>query len=78
MLGGIAVGRATTSGLANAVLANDEAGRPLEWLDSATTRLGAITAPMMNEAIRRRVDLERLVVSRAGDLSATSEPRARL
>jgi zinc protease len=64
--GSYKVGLATTSGLAGTILLLLDAGMPLEFVDEYPQRVDALTLEQVNDAIRKHIDPERMVLVEAG------------
>jgi zinc protease len=62
------VGLATTSGLANALLATVQRGLPVSYLDEFPARVEAATLEQVNAAIQRHLDADKLVLIQAGTI----------
>jgi zinc protease len=61
---------ADTEGLAATILANVNRGYPLEHIDDYPRRIAALTLEEVNQAIRRHLQPERMVLTQAGTLPA--------
>jgi zinc protease len=70
--GSYKVGLATTGGLAGTVLATLNRGLPLSFVDEYPQRIEALTLDEVNGAIKRHLDPARMVIVKAGTLSAAN------
>ncbi len=72
--GNYQVGLATTRGMARQILVNAERGRPTTYLDEYPQIINALTLNQVNEAIKKYVDLDHLVIVAAGSVDAEGQP----
>lgn len=68
------VGLATTRGMVNQILTNAERGRPNSHLDDFPGIINALTLERVNEAIKRYVNLEKIVFVAAGSVDDEGNP----
>ena len=68
------VGLATTRGMANQILTNAERGRSNSHLDDFPGIINALTLEQVNEAIKRYVNLEKIVFVAAGSVDDGGNP----
>jgi zinc protease len=68
LAGSYQVGLSTTSGLAGAILIMLNRGMPLSFVDEYPARVAAITREQVNEAIKRHIDPDKLVLVQAGTI----------
>ena len=72
--GSYKVGLATTRGKADQILFNAERGRPKEFLDQYPEIIKGLTLEQVNNAIRKYVDPDRLVIVVAGSIDEEGKP----
>ncbi|HEX3599433.1 MAG TPA: pitrilysin family protein [Lacipirellulaceae bacterium] len=70
LVGAHRVALATSSGLANSILATVRRGLDLNWIDDYPTKVEALTLDQVNDVIRHRIDPDKLVVTKAGTMKA--------
>jgi len=63
------LGLSTTGGLANALLTTVQRGLPITYLDEFPERVNAISVDEVNNAIRRHLSTDKLLLIKAGSLS---------
>ena len=68
LIGTFKVGMATTDGLSNALLDTVHRGYDVQWLDDYTKRVGALTLPQVNAAIKKHLNPEKMTVIKAGSV----------
>ena len=68
LIGSFKVDLATTDGMANALLAAVNRGYDVNWLDDFPVKVNALTQAQVNDAIRKYLKPERMVLVRAGTL----------
>lgn len=77
MVGKQQVGLATTGGLASALMATVQRGLPVSYLDEYPAKIEALSVEQVNEALRRRLDADRMILIEAGTIATdTSTPPA--
>lgn len=69
LIGAFKVDLATTTGLANALLVAVHRGYGPQWLDEYPTKVQALTPEQVNDAIRKYIKPQSLVLVRAGTLA---------
>lgn len=74
LAGRFVVALASTGGLAQGLLSALENGFGPDYLDTYAERVGSLTAPAVNEAVRRHLDPSRLFVAVAGSSGAHPAP----
>ncbi|MFH1851279.1 MAG: pitrilysin family protein [Candidatus Neomarinimicrobiota bacterium] len=72
--GSFKVGLATTRGIAGQVLSNAEKDRPVDYLDRYPQIINDLTLEQVNGAIRRHVNLDRLIYVAAGAIDKAGQP----
>ncbi|MFQ6612657.1 MAG: M16 family metallopeptidase [Fidelibacterota bacterium] len=65
---------ATTRGLAGQILTNAERGRPNEYLDEYPQIINSLDLERINNAIKKYVDLDNLVIVAAGSVNKQGQP----
>lgn len=75
LIGSFKVGLATTSGLSASILKNLESGLTPEYLDQYPKEIEAVTLEQVNQAIKKYVDLNKLIVIKSGSLNQSGEPQ---
>ncbi|RXM48392.1 pitrilysin family protein [Flavobacterium sp. YO12] len=68
LIGSFKVGLATTSGLSGTILKNLERGNNPEYLEQYVKDIEAVTLDQVNQSIKKYVDLDKLVIIKAGTL----------
>lgn len=68
LIGSFKVGLATTSGLSGTILKNLERGNDPEYLEQYVKDIEAVTLDQVNQSIKKYVDLDKLVIIKAGTL----------
>jgi zinc protease len=72
LLGGYAVGLATTGGLATTIATTIQRGYDLTWLDAYPEAIKALTRAQVNNAIKTRLDPGSMVLVEAGSVKPVS------
>ena len=72
--GSYKIGFATTRGLAGQILTNADRGRPNSYLDKFPELINALTVDQVNNAIKKYIDIDRLVFIAAGSLDKDGKP----
>ena len=72
--GSYKVGLATTHGLTGQILTNADRGRPNSYLDKYPKLIKAITIDQVNSAIKKYIDIHKLVFIAAGSLDKNGKP----
>jgi zinc protease len=72
--GSFKVGMATTSGLANTLLGFLKRGLTPDYLNQYPKDVDAVTLDEVNQAIKKYIDLEKLIIIKAGSLNDKGEP----
>jgi zinc protease len=72
--GSFKVGMATTSGLAGTILSFVERGLEPSYIDQYPKDVDAVTLDEVNQAIKKYIDLEKLIIIKAGSLNDKGEP----
>ncbi len=72
--GSFKVGMATTSGLASTLLSFLERGLAPSYLGKFSKDVEAITVEQVNQAIKKYVDLDKMVIIKSGSLDKNGEP----
>ena len=68
LIGTFKVGMATTDGLAGALLESVHRGYDVNWLDEYPQRVGALTLPEVNAAIKKYLQPDKMTVIKAGSI----------
>jgi zinc protease len=68
LIGTFKVGLATTDGLTNALLNAVHRGYDVTWLDEYAKRIGALTLPEVNAAIKKHLRPEKMTTIKAGSV----------
>jgi len=72
--GSYKVGLATTSGLAGQILTNAERGRDITYLDEYPEIINSLTLDQVNNAIKKYIDLDNLIIVAAGSIDDQGQP----
>jgi zinc protease len=72
--GSYKVGLATTRGLAGQILTNADRGRSNSYLDKFPELINALTLDQINKAIKKYVDIDKMVFVVAGSLDKDGKP----
>jgi zinc protease len=72
--GNFKVGMATTSGLAGTLLGFLERGQSPEYLDQFPKDVEAVTLSEVNQAIKKYIDLDKLIIVKSGSLDENGNP----
>jgi zinc protease len=70
LIGGYLVGLSTTTGLANAILADVQRGYDVSWLDGYPEAIKAMTRDQVNSAIKNHLDPNAMALIEAGSVPA--------
>lgn len=74
IIGNFKVGLSTTSGLASTILSVIERGLEPSYIDKYPQDIEAVTLEEVNAAIKKYIDLDRLIIIKAGSLDENGEP----
>jgi zinc protease len=72
--GSFKVGMATTSGLAGTILSFVERGLEPSYIDQYPKDVDAVTLDEVNQAIKKYIDLDKLIIIKSGSLNDKAEP----
>ncbi len=62
-------GLSTTAGLADNILVTVKRGLPVAWIDQYPQKIDALTLEQVNGAIHKYLDVDKLVLLKAGTLT---------
>lgn len=74
IIGSFKVGMATTSGLARTILNFVEQGLDPSYIDQYTKDIDIVTLEQVNDAIRKYIHLDKLVIIKSGSLDDSGQP----
>lgn len=74
LTGSFKVGLSTTSGLASTILSFIEIGLEPSYIDQYSHDVEAVTLEQVNAAIKRYINLDKLIIIKSGSLDENSEP----
>ena len=74
LIGGFKVSLETTGGLANSILGFLERGLEPNYIDKFSEDIKNITLKEVNDAIKKYVDLDKLIIIKSGSLDENGNP----